>query len=494
MRYISAAMPFMTTTVYQHRRPGHTGLKPRAAAVIRPMYVHRSRTRHRAEDFGRPRSGERSYDAVNPVSASAAILIIVLLLASGLAAADIQSDWPRWRGPQDNGSTELGTYPVQFDEGTTQWRARLPGKGCSTPIVLNRTIYLTAPVNGKDAILSIGWSGDQRWSTTFGPETAGRHRNGSGCNASPVTDGSAVFAYFKSGTLAAVELDGAVRWKTDLVQRFGEDDRFWDHGTSPVLTDRYVIMARMHAGDSWLAAFDKTSGDLAWKVARNYSTSLEGDQCYTTPLVIQHAGKQALLVWGAEHITIHDAADGKAYWSCGNFNPDSKKLWPAIAMPVIVGDMAVICHGRNDRGDPRLYGIRLSGSGDVTASNHVWERDDVGAFVPSPAVYKGRVYLVRDRGEVECIDPTTGKTIWSDAFPKGRASFYASPMIAGGRLYAPREDGVVFVASVTNDRLELLAENDMDEPVIGSPVPARNRIFIRGENHLFCLASPETEN
>ena len=150
--------------------------------------------------------------------------------------------------------------------------------------------------------------------------------------------------------------------------------------------------------------------------------------------------------------------------------------------------------GRNHRGDPRLYGIRLIGSGDVTTSNRVWQRDDVGAFVPSPAVYKGRVYLVRDRGEVECIDPATGKTIWSDAFPKGRASFYASPMIAGGRLYAPREDGVVFVASVTNDRLELLAENDMDEPVIGSPVPALNRIFIRGENHLFCLASPETEN
>ena len=134
-----------------------------------------------------------------------------------------------------------------------------------------------------------------------------------------------------------------------------------------------------------------------------------------------------------------------------------------------------------------MHGIRLDGSGDVTTSNHVWGRDDVGTFVPSPAVYGGWVYLVRDRGEVECIDPTTGKTIWSDAFPKGRAAFYASPIIAGGNLYAPREDGVVFVASVANDRLELLAENDLEEPVIGSPVPVQNRILIRGEEHLFCL-------
>jgi outer membrane protein assembly factor BamB len=418
---------------------------------------------------------------------------IVLLLASSVQAVEVESDWPNWRGPQDTGSIEIGTYPVQFDQSNTLWRAPLPGKGCSTPIVLDRTIFVTAPVSGNDALLCFGWSGDQRWSTEFGPEDPGRHRNGSGSNASPVTDGSAVFVYFKSGTLAAVELDGTVRWKTNLVERYGEEDRIWDHGTSPVLTDKYVVMARMHAGDSWVAAFDKISGDLAWKVDRNYTTPRECDECYTTPLVIQHEGKEAVLVWGAEHVTIHDAVDGKAYWSCGNFNPEANAMWPAIATPVIVDDMAVICYGRNDRGQPRLHGIRLGGSGDVTATNHVWQRDDIGAFVPTPAVHNGRVYLVRDRGEVVCIDPATGKTVWSEAFPKGRANFYASPLIAAGRLYAARLDGKVFVASVTNDRFELLAENDMKETVIGSPVPARKRLFIRSENHLFCLAVPETE-
>ena len=90
---------------------------------------------------------------------------------------------------------------------------------------------------------------------------------------------------------------------------------------------------------------------------------------------------------------------------------------------------------------------------------------------------------------VDCIDPATGKTIWSDALPKGRKDYYASPVIANGILYAAREDGVVFVASVTDDRFQLLAENDMREPVIGSPVPASGRLLIRGEDHLFCLAT-----
>ena len=430
---------------------------------------------------------------IGPVPFPVRLLAVVLLLAGPVAGADPPADWPRWRGPQDTGSTELGTYPARLDESTTRWRADLPGKGCSTPIVLNRTIYLTAPVAGNDALLAWDWSGNQQWSAVFGRETAGKHRNGSGCNASPVTDGSAVFVYFKSGTLAAVELDGTIRWQTNLVERFGEDQRFWDHGSSPVLTREHVILARLHAGDSWLAAFDKTSGELAWKAARNYTVPLEADQCYTTPLVIQHDGREAVLVWGAQHVTIHDAADGQPYWTCGNFNPEDNKLWPAIATPVIVGDMAVICYGRNDRGQPRLHGIRLTGRGDVTASNHIWRRDDSGAFVPSPAVDRGRVILVRDRGEVEGLDPATGRTIWRGEFPKARASFYASPTIAGGRLYAAREDGVVFVASVAADRFEPLSENNLGEPVIASPVPACSRLYLRGESHLFCLASPETD-
>jgi outer membrane protein assembly factor BamB len=417
---------------------------------------------------------------------TAAIFYFGCFAQVGLAA-DLP-EWRSWRGPLGNGSVEKGNYPVKFGAEKYQWRTELPGRGCSTPILLRGTIYLTSPADGKDSLLCFDLDGTEKWRTVFDVEKAGKHRNGSGSNASPITDGTGIFVFFKSGTLAAVELDGKVRWKTNLVERFGPDTLFWDHGTSPVLTEKHVVMARMHQGESWLAAFDKTTGEMAWKVPRNYTTPVECDHGYSTPLVIRHQGKESILVWGAEHLTIHDAANGDVTWSCGNFNPDANKLWPAIATPVIVGDMAVIAYGRNDRGIPRLYGIRLTGSGDVTATNHVWKRDDLGTFVPTPVAYKGRVILVRDRGEVACIDPATGKTIWEDAFPKHRTNYYASPLIAGDKLYAPREDGALFVASVAGDKFELLAENDMGESVIGSPVPAANRLLVRGEKHLFCIA------
>jgi len=430
----------------------------------------------------------KHFTLAKPPLISLMVSLGALLTSVRFGLADDQADWPRWRGPRDNGSVESGTYPVSFEK--ILWKAPLPGKGCSTPVVWDQRIYLTAPMNGLDAVLAFDWSGKPLWQRTLGPEREGKHRNGSGSNASPATDGKAVFVYFKSGTLAAMELDGKVRWQTNLVERFGPDTLYWDHGTSPVLTENSVIMARMHNGESWLAAFEKATGQMRWKVARNYETPTEGDHAYTTPIVIQQRGKEVVLVWGAQHVTAHDAADGKLLWSCGDFNPESTAYWPAVASPVISGNVAVVPYGRADRGQPRLHGIQLGGSADLAAAGQrAWKRDDVGTFVPTPAEYKGRIYLVRDRGEVACLDPATGQTLWSDAFPKASASFYSSPLIAGGKLYAAREDGVVFVARV-EDKFELLAENSMGERVIASPVPASNRILIRGEQHLFCVAAP----
>jgi outer membrane protein assembly factor BamB len=153
----------------------------------------------------------------------------------------------------------------------------------------------------------------------------------------------------------------------------------------------------------------------------------------------------------------------------------------------VANDIVVVPFGRADRGQPRLHGIKLGGTGDVTASHRVWKSEEAGTFVPTPVVSEGRVYLVGDHGEVECVDPATGRTLWRDALPKASASYYASPVIAAGRLYAAREDGVIFVARVEG-KFEVLAENHMGEQVIASPVPVADRLLIRGDHHLFCIA------
>lgn len=143
-------------------------------------------------------------------------------------------EWPSWRGAKGTGSVEGSSYPEKFGAEKYLWRTELPGKGCSTPILLNDMIFLTSPAGGKDAVLAYDLQGKEKWRTVFEQENPGKHRNGSGSNASPVTDGKGVFVFFKSGAFASLELDGKVRWKTNLVERFGKDTLFWEDRKSVV--------------------------------------------------------------------------------------------------------------------------------------------------------------------------------------------------------------------------------------------------------------------
>ena len=93
---------------------------------------------------------------------------------------------------------------------------------------------------------------------------------------------------------------------------------------------------------------DVGARQLRWQQLRNYETPTENNNGYTTPLLFDHHGKPALLVWGGDHLTAHSAATGELLWSCGGFNPEGTGYWPAIATPVICGDIAVVPVGRDD--------------------------------------------------------------------------------------------------------------------------------------------------
>ncbi len=421
-----------------------------------------------------------------------ALVAAATVATRGAVAPSVATDWPNWRGPSGTGSTATGAFPGRWNAESVAWKFALPGKGGSTPVVWRNQIHLTTPAEGQDAVLALDFSGQQIWQTKLGTESPPKHRTlGSSCNASPVTDGKGLFVYFRSGHLAALEFDGSIRWKINLTERFGAENLFWDQGSSPVVTENHVILPRLHGGDSWIAGFDKATGELRWQTQRNFKVPTENDNGYTTPILFQYAGRQAFLIWGADRLTAHAAADGHLLWSCAGFNPENTAYWPAIASPVVQGNLAIIPVGRDDRpGQARIHAIKLDGQDDVTTTHRAWKRDDVGVFVTTPVAYDGRVYLLRHRGEIVCLDPKTGRTLWTAALPKGAASYYASPVIANGLLYAAREDGVVFTAKV-GENFELLGENPMGERIVASLALANDRLLVRGDKHLFSIGSSE---
>ncbi|MFO0899469.1 MAG: PQQ-binding-like beta-propeller repeat protein [Pirellulales bacterium] len=418
-------------------------------------------------------------------------LVFSVLCAAVWSPSPARAQWASWRGPNANGSIADGGYPTAWTADKVAWKVKLPGKGSSTPIVLDGRIYLTTPVDGRDAVMALDLDGKKLWLTPLGAVSEAKHRLGSSCNASPATDGQGIFVYFRSGRLAALDLDGKVRWINDLAKTYGPEELFWDQGSSPVVTDQHVILSRLHGGESWIAGFDKQTGEMRWQQKRNFKVPAENDNGYTTPLFFKHKGQDAFLVWCSDHLTAHSAADGALLWTAGGFNPKGSGYWPAISSPVIYKNLAIIPVGRDDRdGQGAIHAVRIDGEGDRTDAHRAWQRDDLGVFVTSLAEYNGRIYLLRPRGNVVCLDPSTGDTIWSEQLPKGRASYYASPVIAGGLLYAAREDGLVFVASI-DDGFKLVGENPLGEQIVSSPALADGRLLIRGEEHLFCIKAEE---
>jgi outer membrane protein assembly factor BamB len=420
------------------------------------------------------------------------VFSLVVLGGSSNIALLAAENWPQWRGPLGTGVAAAGDYPVKFSatEGVA-WKAKLPGVGTSTPAVWGDRIFVTCGIKGEgkeveDGVVCFNMNGKELWRHQFSTERHGKNPHGSGSNPSPATDGENLIVYYKTGTLACLDLAGKEKWKINLQEMYGKDTLWWDLGTSPVLADGRVIVAVMQDGDSYLVAVDLKTGKVAWKEKRQYETPRESDQSYSTPQVVKIGGKDVIVTWGADHLTGHDVATGRQLWECGGFNPDSTANWRTIASPVVSDGIAIVPYGRGEF----LTGIRVGGSGDITKTGRIWETGGRGksSDVPTPVVVGDKAYLLGDKGRIACVDITTGKEIWTHDLPQNRNKFYGSPVLAGDKLYCVREDGIVFVGRVSDQGFEVLADhNDMGGRIIASLVPIRGGLLVRGDEHLFMI-------
>ena len=406
--------------------------------------------------------------------------ILVLLCVTTASAAE---SWPNWRGPTQNGVAAGKGFPTEWSNSkNVKWKVALPGKGSSTPIVWEDRIVVTYGVDGENVVACYDRAGQPLWKHHLGKEVAGKHKKATGSNPSPVTDGERVYVYFKSGDLAAFDLDGKQLWHVNLQKLYGEDTLWWDLGTSPTLTKDAVVVAVMQTGPSYLAAFDKVTGAVRWKQDRNLDAPEEAAQAYSTPVVFEHEGQEQIVVLGADHVTCHVAATGKELWRVGGLNPTQHKYFRSISGPVVESGIVLAPYARG----ATITGIKLGGSGDVTKSHIVWTRDDLGADVPTPAAKDGKAYVCTDKGTVACIDVKTGKTEWSVDTERNRNAFSSSPVLADGKVYITREDAKVFVVD-TKTKAVIGANELEDEFAVATPVFVDGTILIRTLDHLYCI-------
>lgn len=409
-------------------------------------------------------------------------VIRTLLAALACTSASASSDWPQWRGPNFDGTSSDAKPPTEWSATKNiRWKTAIPGKGSSTPAVLGDRVFVTSAIADGDQQEFMVFcldrdSGDMVWKQSVNKLVphAGHHEDHGYASASPITDGKHVWAHFGSRGLFCLTADkGALVWKrTDLgkmVTRGGFGD-----GSTPLLAEGKIIVPWDHEGPSYIAALDAKTGDTVWKTDRDHPTA------WVTPLVVKHEGRQQVIQSGQGFAVAYDLEDGKEIWRA-----DGQTQRP-VATPVAAGGVVYI--GSGFRG-AFLAAYQLDGAkGDITDSaKQLWSVDKATPDIASFLLSGGRLYFHSGKdGILSCHDAKTGKAHYSRERIDGVRRVYASPVAANGHVYLTGRDGTIAVIK-DSAKLEIVATNELGEPVDATPVPAGDALFIRGARHLYCV-------
>ena len=401
------------------------------------------------------------------------LVIAIAVFVFGVNFAAAESNWPRWRGPQQDGHSEDKNLPVKWSDENVLWKTPLPGIGQSSPIIWGDRIFLTSALEGgKERLVFCVHrkSGKIEWQqSAWKGEPEGSHGMNGWASATCVTDGEIVVAFFGRGGLHAYTVEGKHLWSQDLGVFAGP----WGTSACPIIVGDLVVQNCDADADAWMRAFDKKSGKEVWKTRRR------DHRGWSTPVVITANGRQEIVVNGHEGVQAYEPASGKELWFCKSFaGRGEPTVTPA-------GDLLCVVNGLS--GD--FYSVKPGGSGDVTDTHMPWHTPRFGGRdCPSPIVVGKHVIVCDTAGVVTCYDVSDGQVVW-----KHRLSgkfFSASPIAAGGLVYILNEAGKTSVLR-PGDEFQSVAENSLsagkDEIFRASLTSCEGQIFIRSTSVLYCV-------
>lgn len=461
---------------------------------------------------------------------------VTLGFAGAIAATACADDggWPQFRGPAANPAVENPALPTTWSaEQNVEWSQAIPGRGWSSPIVVGKKIYVTtaitegaskSPQTGTDfsneyvaeltkqglsqeeiikkvterdielpSEVTLSYrlicldldSGKELWQKEFfhGPPPGGRHRKNSFTSETPVTDGKHIYVYITGLGLFAYDLAGELVWKREL-EAF---PIYLDFGTgsSPVLCDNQLIIVNDNEKESFIASFDKQSGEPLWKTKRGIEDPerpLPAHSGWVTPFIWRNAQRTEIVAMGPGAVVSYDL-QGNELWRMTGVTPA-----PA-ASSFAVGENLIINGGR---GQP-IYAVRPGATGDIKLAAEqdssefvVWARPRAGTYIPTPVAYDGALYVIADNGILTRIDLASGAESYKKRIKASGADFTTSPWAYGGHVFFASEQGDVYVVKAGAE-FEVAHVNSVGELYMASPAIIDDRLLLRTENRLMSI-------
>ena len=378
-----------------------------------------------------------------------------------------KNNWPSFRGQDSRGIAGGTDFPSEWDGASGKnigWKIEVPGKGKSSPVVWGDKLFITGARDRicevyciDKAIGKILWTG-MASDIAGEPSVLPKSDPEAGLAVSTVTtNGKAVYAVFANGNLVCFDMDGNKKWAKNI----GVPETSYGYSSSLLIYQNNLLVQFDSNAKISLMAFDLESGDQKWETLRT------GRAVWSSPVLASFNGTPELIINGNPAVSSYDPATGKALWQMECMSGD---VAPSVAvnstMTYAVTDYA------------KLVAIKPGNTPIIT-----WEDNTYTPDVSSPVATDKFLFLSTGNGDAVCYNAVKGDTAWTHYFQN---PFYASPIIADGKVYFLDRDGIMHIVNA-DAQFKLIAESSLGEATDCSPAFSDKHIFIRGKKNLYCI-------
>lgn len=435
----------------------------------RPMFRFGSRdARDRAVE--RSREAQKAAPEAAPAEADPEVVEAAAKPLAGAPApvaspvpAAVDDYWADFRGPGRRGvyaqTPILTAWPAT---GLKQlWRQPVGG-GYASFAVAGGTLYTIEQRRSKEVVAAYdAATGKEKWTNAWDADFR-EAMGGDGPRATPVWHEGRVYAQGAEGELRVIDASsGATVWRKNILQDNGARNLTWGMSNSPLIVDEKVIVTPGGAGGRSVVAYHKGTGARIWG-------ALDDQAAYTSPMLVELAGKRQVLVVTAKRAVGLDPADGKLLWEF----PWVTQYDVNSAQPILVGpDRFFISAGYG-------HGAALVevGAGGAKA---VWENNRMKNRFNSSVLYEGHVYGM-DEAILACMDVATGELKW-----KGGRYGYGQLLLSGDNIVVLAESGELALVKATPEgHREVAKFPALDGKTWNHPAMSGGNLYVRNTSEM----------
>jgi outer membrane protein assembly factor BamB len=421
---------------------------------------------------------------------------LALFVASLAASTTLADDWPQWRGPNRDGVWKEQGVVEKFAGPRLKIRWRVPvAGGYSGPTVAGGRVYVMDRVvepKEQERVHCFDWrTGRRLWSHAYDCSYAGVGYP-DGPRTSVTIDHGRAYSLGAMGHLFCLDAaNGTVLWSRDLKREYRIRMPTWGIAASPLVDGNLVIVQIGGSDNACLVAFDSKSGKERWR-------ALPDGANYSSPVIIQQAGKRVLVCWTAERVVGVDPQSGALFWAY----PFGNREGPlGIATPILEGERLFLSGFYDGSLMLRLPTDRL-------AAEKLWQRkgqnerstDALHSIISTPLLLGEHIYGVDSYGELRCLDARTGDRLWESRAAVPRSRWATIHFVHNGdRIWLFNERGQLIIARLTPKGYQEISRAQLLKPTTGQlpersgvcwshPAFAYRHIFARNDEELVCAS------